>query len=1352
MSRLLNGLNPSQRKAVTHTNGPLLIIAGPGSGKTRTVVHSIAYAIENLGVAPDRIVAFTFTRKATNELKDRLSEIVSPDIVEDIWISTFHSFCGHVSKTDFEKLDIDNTREFTVEELTHIYKERARSQIDYIQHHEFVDTKEIRNFILDCEMKRVSPEAASKHISRPQDSQMYLEIYKRYKQISEDGTDIYTKVQLYTNALFRDIPEVKVKWQEKFELIFVDEYQDTNPVQYQIIKSLAEKHRNLRVVGDDDQGIYGWRGANIQNILNFEKDFPNAEVISLGQNYRSTQKIVEVSRSLTDFIPDRRDKELFTRNLEGPTVKYFHCKDQEEEASVISDFIYRAIQEGRNPSDFAVLYRTNKQAYTFENTFDDLELPYYKVNESENLTSDQPEHVVSLMTIHKSKGLEFPNVFVVGICQGLLPEYHIQDEKDWDEELRVLYVAMTRAKNWLCLSSYEREGYRQRGQSPFIERGYIPTNLLESIDTLKHTPTPPVPEEMYISQAQSDTVESLPEKLLETDAIVLGIDPGVKNIGWSITQKLSDGYTVLDCNTQITEGWGETLKKTTEIINKLIASYSIDAIAIERLEGAKEDWFRFVAACVAKIQQIARYHGITEVCLYTPQQVKYAATGNRNADKTQVMQGVKERCNLVTIPNSDHAADAIAASLCYLRSYLNSSRFEGNKRKMERYETGCDYIDKRQFDEAIDEFKETLYIDPIFTDVYVSMGRAHLAQNKIQAAENAAEKALRLKDNIHPDSQKLLDAIKEYRSGCSSLKNREWNIAIDNFKESINQEPIFTEAHCGLSKAYLNAGNLEAARNAAEEALKLKNDYLAARDLLDAITAYHTGLNFYNDQLYCKAIDRFKETIDREPFFTEAHYFLGYVHFQNGAFEAAEQSINKTLDLNPNHQPTLKLLEDVKQAFYNHALNYFDNRQYGEAIEAFKDTINRFPKFTEAHCGLGRTYLRKGNLISTEISAREAIKLDDNYLPAQELLNELCHTYYKQGNEYLSKGNLSGAEKSARETIRLDKKYSLAYHLLQSICQEYYNQGHTNIMKGKQASYNHEDENKVFKFFDDAIRFLKKANDLSYNEEKRIYANLGRAYYWINKYDQAVNCYQKVVDLDSQDKNAHINLGNAYYWTGAYEDAIDPFKKAKKLNPNCAKTCYYIARIQFKLGYLGEAALEVKNALRVIPTYKVALELLEEIDEKIKLTGTDKMVLIPEDKFWIDKDSVTNAEYLKFVDSNPQWTKNNIKNDSDEDGDYLKDWDGNHYVIGKGDEPVVHVSWYAARAYAKWMEKRLPTAAKWRKAIGESDLWEWCLDEEAKVNLKESSVYVADIFWASPRCTRLPIGFRCARSSMEVNI
>lgn len=400
MSKLLEELNRSQQEAVTHKDGPLLIIAGPGSGKTRTIVRSIAYAIENFEVDPSKIAAFTFTNKAKDELKNRISDFVEQDIVDDVWVSTFHSFCGHIWNNHPGRLIIENERDFAAEELTRIYKERARYQIDDFQYRKFVDGEEILNSIRQWEKQGIS----SAKISNQQCPQICVDVYKKYKQILENSSDIYTKIQLFTNALLRDVPGVKTKWQERFELIFVDEFQDTDPIQYEIIKAIAGEHPNLRVVGDDDQSIYGWRGADIQNILNFENDYSTGDPIKLGQNYRSTQRIVEASRALVEFNPDRREKDLFTRNFAGEKVIHLHCENDKQEADAIASFIHRAIKQGnRHPSDFAVLYRTNKQACAFKKAFNDLGIQSHIVKSS----LDTPKNVVPIMTIHQSKGSEF---------------------------------------------------------------------------------------------------------------------------------------------------------------------------------------------------------------------------------------------------------------------------------------------------------------------------------------------------------------------------------------------------------------------------------------------------------------------------------------------------------------------------------------------------------------------------------------------------------------------------------------------------------------------------------------------------------------------------------------------------------------------------------------------------------------------------------------------------------------------------------------------------------------------------------------------------------------------------------
>ena len=629
MSKHLDGLNRSQQEAVRHTDGPLLIIAGPGSGKTRTVVRSIAYAIEK-GVQPDRILAFSFTVKACEELREQV-KLLEEEEGQLVNVSTFHSFCRKVLKQDLGRLHRTgalNFQDLDEDEQEKADQRRVAQAINHLQY-KSVNSGDVLNFIIKCKTLGVRPSEAENHTPNPK----YAEIYEKYEQrLKEDGWIDYPNQLLFTNELLTDVPEVKKKWQEKFDLIFVDEYQDTDRVQYRIIKALAEKHQNLRVVGDDDQGIYGWRGADIQNILNFENDYPtdkNKKPITLGQNYRSTQRIVEASRALADFNPDRREKELFTRNRKGEKVKHVHCENDKQEAEAITSLIYRTIKQDKQdnwqPRDFAVLYRTRKQAKAFEEAF-----------------SNMDAKGVSLMTIHGSKGLEFPNVFVAGVCSGLLP-HHNSKEEDWDEELRLLYVAMTRAKNWLCLSSYAYEEDTQypRGKSPFLD--YIPTNLLKSIETFEDLHIPPRPPNMTVPVDNEETTEYVDPLPISTQTII-GIDPGnigarTTNVGWSITQKSSQGYSVLDFGTERPTGTPED--KIGQIEQKIktliqLPSNRPHAIAVEKLEvataEARKEWFLYVAACVVTVSSIADKEGI-ECRLYTPQDVKYAATNNRDASK-----------------------------------------------------------------------------------------------------------------------------------------------------------------------------------------------------------------------------------------------------------------------------------------------------------------------------------------------------------------------------------------------------------------------------------------------------------------------------------------------------------------------------------------------------------------------------------------------------------------------------------------------------------------------------------------------------------------------------------------------
>lgn len=978
MPTFLEQLNSSQREAVTHKTGPLLIIAGPGSGKTRTVVHSIAYAIEN-GVMPDRILAFSFTVKASEELRHRVAEYVGQDKSSSVWISTFHRFCRKVLREDIEALDIDYTRDFKALEEND-QRKVVQAQINYLQHHDFAKSDDVLNFIAKCKAMDICPSEAGNYAPDPNKSQVYVEIYERYeKHLKEEGAIDYENQQLFTDALFKKVPEVKAKWQDRFDLIFIDEYQDTDSVQYRIIKTLAEKRRNLRVVGDDDQGIYGFRGADIQNILHFEKDYPDAKVITLEQNYRSTQQIVKASTAIADFNPDRREKELFTTNAEGEKVKHLHCTNNEEEAFIIADFINRAIQESWSFRDFAILCRTSWQANAFKTAFTDLEIPFHMFGES----IDPSKDVVSIMTIHKSKGLEFPNVFVTGVCTGLLPHYRA-NEKEWDEELRLLYVAMTRAKNWLCLSSYDSDDSQfQRKPSQFLD--YIPPNSLESVNTLHHTSIPPTPEERVVPIVPEES--PLPVQS-ESDMTVLGIDPGVSNVGWAITQKTVDGYTVHKYDTERPSGKpNDKLRQIEHKINALVVSNSPDAIAVEKLEGATGEWFRYVAGCVAMIRRIADRHDDIECHLYTPQQVKAVATEDRNASKLDVQSAVQRICNLQEIP-CDHPADAIAVSLCYLRSYLNSSRFQGNTRRREHYNRGHTHLDDGQYDAAVTEFRRAINIDPITAEVHCNLGRAYLGQGNLEAAESAANRTLRLESNYLPAHQ-LLEQIKRayYDQGLAHLNNKRYEEAIVQFKETINRYSNFTAAYCGLAHAYLGQGSLGEAENAAKTALRLENNHPSARDFLERIKQayYDRGLSHLNNEQYDEAIAQFKGAINIAPIFKEAYCGLGRTYLSKDDYDYAIVNYTKAIKLNPNsahsyhgradayyakddyahaitdYTKVIELNPNSAQAYHRRAYAYYAKDDYNHAITDYTKAIELNPNSAHSYSGRGAAYAKIGD-------------------------------------------------------------------------------------------------------------------------------------------------------------------------------------------------------------------------------------------------------------------------------------------------------------------------------------------------------------------------------------------------------
>ncbi len=368
-------LNKEQREAVLHTEGPVLILAGAGSGKTRVLTHRIAYLIEEMGVNPWHILAITFTNKAAGEMRERVDKIVGFGS-ESIWVSTFHSTCVRILRRYIDRLGYDTN--FTIYD-TDDQKTMMKDVCKLLQ----IDTKmyKERNLlaaISSAKNECITPQEFELKAAGDYHQQKIAKVYWEYeKQMRANNALDFDDLLLRTVQLLETQPDVLEYYQDRFRYIMVDEYQDTNTVQFKLISILARKHRNLCVVGDDDQSIYKFRGANIRNILDFEKVFHDAHVIKLEQNYRSTETILNAANAVIANNMGRKVKHLWTENGEGDKVQFVQLDDAYEEANFVARDIQKHIKDGtRMYGDHAILYRTNAQSRLFEEAFITKNIPY----------------------------------------------------------------------------------------------------------------------------------------------------------------------------------------------------------------------------------------------------------------------------------------------------------------------------------------------------------------------------------------------------------------------------------------------------------------------------------------------------------------------------------------------------------------------------------------------------------------------------------------------------------------------------------------------------------------------------------------------------------------------------------------------------------------------------------------------------------------------------------------------------------------------------------------------------------------------------------------------------------------
>ncbi|KRL13604.1 superfamily I DNA RNA helicase [Levilactobacillus zymae DSM 19395] len=394
---LLTGMNDKQTEAVLQTEGPLLVLAGAGSGKTRVLTHRVAYLIEHNHVLPWHILAITFTNKAAKEMRERVIKLLGPD-GNDVWVSTFHALCVRVLRRDADKLGY--TRAFTIadtgEQRTLIKRTLQELNLDVKKY----DPRSVLSTISNAKNALQTPAMLAAEAGDPF-KQKVAEVYDRYQRALKANQAMdFDDLIMLTIQLFQQNADVLGYYQDKFQYIHVDEYQDTNDAQYMLVNMLAKKHDNLCVVGDGDQSIYGWRGANMENILNFERDYPGAHVTLLEQNYRSTKTILAAANDVIQQNVNRKKKDLWTENPEGDKISYYRGQNENDEAHyVVAKIQEEREQHHRGYGDFAVLYRTNAQSRVIEETLVKANIPYTMVGGHKFYDRKEIRDVLAYLTL-----------------------------------------------------------------------------------------------------------------------------------------------------------------------------------------------------------------------------------------------------------------------------------------------------------------------------------------------------------------------------------------------------------------------------------------------------------------------------------------------------------------------------------------------------------------------------------------------------------------------------------------------------------------------------------------------------------------------------------------------------------------------------------------------------------------------------------------------------------------------------------------------------------------------------------------------------------------------------------------
>ena len=456
---ILDKLNSEQKKAGAKVNGPLLILAGAGSGKTRTITYRIAYMIQELGISPYSILAVTFTNKAAKEMRERVENLIGED-GKRAMISTFHSFGLRLLRVYSKIIGYDsNFTIYDTDDQKKVVKGIMKQLV--IKNKDLTEGK-IVSRISKLKEDGISPEEYEKEHRFESDANIIYEVYKRYNQTLKENNGMdFSDILTNTYKLLEN-GEVLEKLQEKFKYIMVDEYQDTNNIQYKIINKIAAKYRNICVVGDENQSIYGFRGADIRNILDFEKDYPDAVVIKLEENYRSTKIILDAANEVIKNNKTSKDKKLWTKKVSGDKIILKPCSDGRDEVNFVIEEIVEMRKDGRRYNDFTILYRTNAQSRLFEEGFLRYNIPYKVFGGMQFYQRAEIKDILAYLSVinNTRDGINLDRI--INVPKRKIGDKTIEKIKNYAEEKGLsIYDSLKEAENISGLSSAVTEKLKE---------------------------------------------------------------------------------------------------------------------------------------------------------------------------------------------------------------------------------------------------------------------------------------------------------------------------------------------------------------------------------------------------------------------------------------------------------------------------------------------------------------------------------------------------------------------------------------------------------------------------------------------------------------------------------------------------------------------------------------------------------------------------------------------------------------------------------------------------------------------------------------------------------------------------